>query len=423
MSKLRHPLTSLNQGHWFKLICGASYQHLPTVRNLTLAYALAGADCVDVAADSAIIAAAREAFSVAHYLTRTSSDLSGQDFVKPWLMVSLNDGEDPHFRKAEFDPNQCPADCPRPCEAICPAQAIVLEPLADGFSGVLQALCYGCGRCLPICPTQQISTRSYVSTPAAIAPLILEGVDAIEIHTQVGRQADFQRLWQAIKPQIADLKAISISCPDGEELIDYLWSLYEIIGPLSAALLWQTDGRPMSGDIGDGTTRAAIKLSQKVLAADLPGYVQLAGGTNRYTVNKLTALGLLKPLGKGQTHIGGAAQRQTVAGVAYGSYARTLLMPLLEQLELNSISDAHPTLNDRSNPTDQQSNPPRNSPLLVNHTLSSLTRLEDAPDLLFQAVRLAQSLVFQLKGPNHGRVEINRPIYSSATPIGIPLQN
>ncbi|NER08760.1 MAG: 4Fe-4S ferredoxin, partial [Okeania sp. SIO3C4] len=55
------PLISLKKGHWFKLICGASFQHLPTVRNLTLAYTLAGADCIDVAADPAAIASAGQA--------------------------------------------------------------------------------------------------------------------------------------------------------------------------------------------------------------------------------------------------------------------------------------------------------------------------------------------------------------------------
>ena len=54
------PLKSLENGNWFKLICGASYQHLPDIRNLALVYTLAGADCIDVAADPATIAAAQE---------------------------------------------------------------------------------------------------------------------------------------------------------------------------------------------------------------------------------------------------------------------------------------------------------------------------------------------------------------------------
>jgi Fe-S-cluster-containing hydrogenase component 2 len=276
-------------------------------------------------------------------------------------MVSLNDGEDPHFRKAEFNAADCPPDCSRPCEAICPAQAIVFER-TDGFSGVVDSHCYGCGRCLPICPVQQISTRSYVSAHTAIAPMLLTGVDAVEIHTQVGRLEDFQRLWKAIAPALPHLKLIAISCPDGEGLLDYLWALYDVISPLPCSLIWQTDGRPMSGDIGDGATRAAVKLGCKVLSAGLPGYVQLAGGTNRYTVDKLKSLGLLNRTGENSL--------PHIAGVAYGSYARTLLMPVLEQLE----QGLHKTA--------------RFPPLL-----------EDSPELLWQSVQLANSLVSQLKTP------------------------
>ena len=165
MTEHYHPLNSLKGGHWFKLICGASFQHLPAVRNLTLAYTLAGADCIDVAANPAAVAAAKEALQVASELqARTQNRRFGGKGL-PWLMVSLNDGEDPHFRKAEFNPADCPADCWRPCEKICPAEAIVFQRAGSGFSGVIDQQCYGCGRCLPICPSQLIYTRSYVSAP------------------------------------------------------------------------------------------------------------------------------------------------------------------------------------------------------------------------------------------------------------------
>ena len=357
MTNFDHPLRSLREGHWFKLICGASFQHLPAVRNLTLAYALAGADCIDVAADPAVIAIAQTALDIASQIAIASEHPSLAWRGRPWLMVSLNDGEDPHFRKAEFNPTLCPPDCSRPCETICPAQAIVFEQpqqnQPEPFSGVIDARCYGCGRCLPICPIQQITTRSHVFTPEAIAPLVLQsGVDALEIHTQVGRLADFQRLWRAIAPWAGELKLLAISCPDGEGLIDYLWSICETISPLTCALVWQTDGRPMSGDIGDGATRAAVKLGQKVLAADLPGFVQLAGGTNRHTVAKLASLGLLA------TPAPASAQKY-IAGVAYGSYARVLLASVLDQC----------------------------------------LQLEAHPDLLWQAVDLARTLVSQIKPP------------------------
>nr|WP_230966335.1 LdpA C-terminal domain-containing domain [Nostoc sp. NZL] len=376
------PLQSLKQGHWFKLICGASFQHLPAVRSLTLAYTLAGADCIDVAADPAVIAAAQAGLQVAKSLARDAQK-RGFDYKgnSPFLMVSLNDGEDPHFRKAEFHPTECPTDCPRPCERICPAQAIVFNSIKkEDFSGVLSEKCYGCGRCIPICPYDIIYTSSYVSTPGAIAPLVMStGVDAVEIHTQVGRLAEFERLWQAISPWADQLKLLAISCPDGEGMIDYLRALYDLIAPLKSALIWQTDGRPMSGDIGDGTTLAAVKLGQKVLAAKLPGYVQLAGGTNSYTVAKLKAMGLLKEAeGQGA---GGRGEKfspllpapcppSSIAGAAYGSYARVLLSPILEQLENKEVSKTN---------------------------VKATVRLEEDETLLWQAVELAHSLVSQIK--------------------------
>ncbi len=355
MTDSYYPFRSLKLGQWFKLICGASFQHLSAVRNLTLVYTLAGADCIDVAADPAVVAAVQEALQVASKLAIAAQQRGFGFQGLPWLMVSLNDGEDPHFRKAEFNQTECPTDCSRPCESICPAQAIVFDRNGDHFSGVVSESCYGCGRCLPVCPSQLIYTRSYVSTPEAITPLVLStGVDAVEIHTQIGRLSEFKRLWERVLPWIDRLKVVAISCPDGDGLIDYLWSLHDLVTPLPCPLIWQTDGRPMSGDIGDGTTIAAVKLGQKVLAAALPGYVQLAGGTNKYTVPKLKATGLLP----------------FISGIAYGSYARVLISPILEELEQMEMNKS---------------------------CVMPTVHLEEKPELLWQAVALAHSLVSQLK--------------------------
>jgi Fe-S-cluster-containing hydrogenase component 2 len=346
VSNYENPLRALEQSTWFKLICGASYQHLPAIRNLALAYTLAGANCIDVAADPAAIGAAREGILAAEKLGASA----------PILMASLNDGEDPHFRKAEFDPQFCPTDCPRPCERICPAQAI-------DRGGVIDEKCYGCGRCIPICPQQLIFTRSHIYTPEAIAPLIIaSGVEAIEIHTQVGRVADFTRVWQAIAPHLDKLKLIAVSCPDGADLTHYLWKIAHLMQPAPATLIWQTDGRPMSGDIGKGTTHAAIKLGEKVMRAKLPGFVQLAGGTNQHTASKLKALQLLKSSVDNDS-------RSYIAGVAYGSYARSLLSPILDRLEGEQ------------------------------HTSNGITsiNLETNPPLLWEAVSLASSLVNPIK--------------------------
>jgi Fe-S-cluster-containing hydrogenase component 2 len=419
VNELHQPLQSLKEGHWFKLICGASFQHLPAIRTLTLAYALAGADCIDVAADPAVVNAAREALQVLPSLVTAARGKGYRYQSNPWLMVSLNDGEDPHFRKAEFDVSACPTDCWRPCETVCPAQAIVFQPevayfsaqeAVERFSGVLDDRCYGCGRCLPVCPVQNISARSYVYTPEVVASLVLEmGVDALEIHTQIGRLADFKRLWQAVAPWLGRLKLIAVSCPDGEGLIDYLWDVYRVMHPLPCALVWQTDGRPMSGDIGIGTTKAAVKLGQKVLAAKLPGFVQLAGGTNQHTVAKLRELGLLQSEVKKQEswEIESAetfsaslsvASATQVAGVAYGSYARVLLTSAIEELEEKMANFNSQSINPQE--SGFQVGVERGSSTVVlprSSSKSDSSYLENHPDLLWKAVSLAYSLTSQLK--------------------------
>lgn len=387
-----HPIQSLERHCWFKLICGASFQHLPSVHSLALAYAWAGADCIDVAADPAVVAAAKAGVEAAR------SHRHHLGFDQPLLMVSLNDGEDPHFRKATFDASRCPSDCPRPCESVCPAQAIAsLSPKSsDGLvsEGVIESRCYGCGRCLPICPLGLITTRSYVSEPSTVMAMMIEaGIDAVEIHTQMGRVDEFRRIWAAIAPWVEQLQLVAVSCPDSERntpdaYTSYLQRLYQEMVPRPKTIIWQTDGRPMSGDIGAGTTHAAIQLAQKVVRVDkttLPGFIQLAGGTNLYTVPKLQSIGLLNQQ-DGRTPSGSVysstersteklAGHRAIAGVAYGSYARSRLGSVLDVLE------------DRTG------------------------NLEDHPDLFQQAVALATELVQQLKH--------SAPLDDQATALGL----
>jgi hypothetical protein len=64
-------------------------------------------------------------------------------------------------------------------------------------------------------------------------------------------------------------------------------------------------------------------MAKKVLCANLAGFVQLAGGTNDHTVTKLQQLGL----------------REKIAGIASGSYARSLILPILEHLDQPNLEN------------------------------------------------------------------------------------
>lgn len=75
---------------------------------------------MDVAADAAVVNAARAGLSWAR-------DRTGQS---PWLMVSVSDGRDAHFRKAVFDPSRCPPIVPAPARGSVLLMPFTLVPVS-----------------------------------------------------------------------------------------------------------------------------------------------------------------------------------------------------------------------------------------------------------------------------------------------------
>jgi Fe-S-cluster-containing hydrogenase component 2 len=341
------PEQALALGRWVKWIGGASNQDLAAIEDLAGLYCLAGVHCLDLAADAAVVEAARRGIAWAQE----------RGAMRPWLMVSLSDGPDPHFRKAWFDPVRCPPDCPRPCERVCPAMAIPpLDPASAGRhnpassttadpapgspetlpSGVLADRCYGCGRCLPACPQGLIVEREQI-LPAAAVPQLLAILrpDAIELHTRIGRSGAFAARLAQVREADIPLRRLAVSCgleveaasgsegrkgveppkPDEQRLASELWNRFAQVREAGYTPLWQLDGRPMSGDVGAGTARAAVGLLRRLADALPPGPVQLAGGTNDRTLALVEALS--------------PSDRARVAGVAFGSVARARLAPLL----------------------------------------------------------------------------------------------
>ena len=342
---------ALARGRWVKLIGGASNQDLAAIEDLAGVYSLVGVHCLDLAADPAVVAAARRGIAWAER----------RGAARPWLMVSLSDGADPHFRKAWFEPVRCPSSCPRPCERVCPALAIPPLPLhasgnpefgmssgrgsgsgsgsaGDPVAGVLAERCYGCGRCLPACPLGLIEERDHHLPPDKVAALLAElRPDAVELHTRIGRAEAFAERLAQVSASGVSLRRLAVSCgleaaaaapaaagtrsapPTPEALAQELWQRHEQLRSAGMAPLWQLDGRPMSGDVGAGTARAAVRLLKAVAPLAPPGPLQLAGGTNERTL----------PL----VHRLDPALRSAVAGIAFGSVARARLQPLLLQAQ------------------------------------------------------------------------------------------
>jgi len=256
-------------------------------------------------------------------------------------MISVNDDEDPHFRKAQFNPKICPSDCKRPCEKVCPALAIPsIEKLSltNVNEGVISSKCYGCGRCVPICPYGFINTTShFVDTNTINKAFNLNKVEAIEIHTQYGHDNHFLKLWSSIGEDVLQSsKVIAISFPFmNDDTLPYLNKLFTIMSNhpkyelFQGIHIWQTDGRPMSGDIGKGTTHACTQLASYILQnkklhdkLDFNNgkhFIQLAGGTNDYTSTLVKNENLHLSNGFG--------------GYAFGGYARKEINQYLQILE------------------------------------------------------------------------------------------
>ena len=99
-----------------------------------------------------------------------------------------------------------------------------------------------------------------------------------------------------------------------DQLARLLWHRHFCLRQAGYRPLWQLDGRPMSGDVGAGTARAAVQLWRALRVLAPPGPLQLAGGTNAATVD------LLHPT-------------ERPAGIAFGGVARRLLMPVLNEAQ------------------------------------------------------------------------------------------
>ena len=193
--------------------------------------------------------------------------------------------------------------------------------------GIKESKCYGCGRCLNSCPLNLISEYEYNLSKNDLASTLQKiKPNAVEIHTEINRLDSFTKVVSILKSSGMKLDKISISCglnqsfkksQEPEDLLKALWERYEILNELDIPLIWQLDGRPMSGDLAPTTSRDAVKLFEKIGSDLPPGLIQLAGGTNEKTHEFLNSNNLPD-------------------GIAFGSAARKIMQPLIEFAHKNN---------------------------------------------------------------------------------------
>jgi Fe-S-cluster-containing hydrogenase component 2 len=100
---------------------------------------------------------------------------------------------------------------------VCPVTAI------NSVDGVIQSKCYGCGRCLNICPFGFIQANEYTVRTSEVLRM-LESVDALEIHTQLQELTALRVLWAEIGEAVASLDMVlALSFPfHGESTVPNL---------------------------------------------------------------------------------------------------------------------------------------------------------------------------------------------------------
>ena len=102
-----------------------------------------------------------------------------------------------------------------------------------------------------------------------------------------------------------------------EYLLKALWDRYYILHKLNIPLIWQLDGRPMSGDLASTTSRDTVNLFERIGSDLPPGLIQLAGGTNEKTHEFLKS-------------------NKLPDGIAFGSSARKIMQPHIEFANKNN---------------------------------------------------------------------------------------
>jgi ferredoxin len=316
---------ALRTGRFFKLIGGGSFTETARIAALTRAYAAAGADCIDIAPEPAVVEAVAATLATLpppypavmvslpldpdpHFrkieldepdcidiapepavVEAVAATLATLPLSHPAVMVSLPLDPDPHFRKIELDEPDC-IRCGL-CLPVCPTEALTLP---DALA-ISQALCYGCGRCVPVCPTDALSLLPFQVEAQVESVLQHPIVQAVEIHSRYVDPYMLETFWTRWRDDLQN-KLISLCFRPGDIPARQILAFIETAERLSPLpILLQIDGAPMSGndtpEASHPTLEAACAVRSMLEAAgrteaSMPP-ITISGGINEYTARLL----------------------------------------------------------------------------------------------------------------------------------------
>ena len=288
----------LKSGRFFKFICGAGNEDPEEVYKLSLVYTLAGTKSIDISATVEVVQSTVSAIDDAEKLL---DNFKLDDYVRPYITISVGMPGDHHVRKASILSDKC-TEC-NACVPVCPTEAI-----PDSLI-IIENRCIGCGACGVACQDDAIGyNHKQIELEQVLFECVEAGAENIELHAAVSDHGQTLKEWGVVN-EILPEGFVSI-CLDRAYLSNHeLRKRIELLLELSPnRLIVQADGTPMSGGRDDyNTTLQAIATADIVSKLNLPVHILLSGGTNSKSIELSKLSGV------------------PTAGVSIGTFARHLV--------------------------------------------------------------------------------------------------
>lgn len=303
---LARAIFALKEGIFTKIISGAANTNGKHVERLALVYALSGANVIDVSPSQTIINSAKLGIKKASAVYKENPE-AFLHYKEPVIMVSVDAGDDLHFRKAEINYKKC-TNCLN-CIDSCPSKALYSETNKIQLN---KNSCFGCGKCSEVCLQNAIEFKKINNT----LDFNFEEIKALEIHTGNNSIEEVKKYLELNVSLLKNIELLSF-CVESKRFNPAELQRYvsEIISLVDQKVIIQIDGIPMRATDEPCSSMQAVSAAAILLENKLDAYIQLSGGTNHHTKHLVNQLGL------------------KISGIGYGTFARKLILSYLDELE------------------------------------------------------------------------------------------